>query len=981
MTGRVHVRVQRRLNVELLENRCVLSGISPTTLPIPTVGNPYNVSITDTGAVGGYTLGVTGNLPAGLAVSSGQIGGSINHVQDAGLGETSSGTSQSTKSFATTPISGDTIVVWAWGWNTSAATSSEITCSDTGKNTYTQYGFEDGGVGNGNWSSIFVATGITGATNFSDTIHVSGIPSGNIVVVASEFSGVVGVDTKGVNSGTTTAPNVSATTSNANDLLCSVMACDNTKDPATVTTPSGWTQTGVVTNGNDYEVGQAIWRVVNGATTYSAQWNNIGTIAWGTGIVALEGSASGGGSLSGVPTSAGTSTFTIKGTDTAGHVASQQYTLTVNPAIVVSPTTLPSGTSGKSYSATFTASGGSGSGYTYSESGSLPSGMTFHNGTLAGTPTQSGSFAVVVTASDSNNATGSVTDVLTVRSASKTLTISPTTLPGATAATTYRATVTASGGSGAYTFTVTAGSLPSWLALNATTGVLSGMPTSMGSSSFTVTASDNQNSGLTGSQSYTLAVSAANSLSLSPSALPGATANSAFSAALSAIGGSGNYSYSVTAGSLPSWLVLNASTGVLSGTPTATGTSSFTVTATDSQISGLSGHQAYSLSVAPAASLTLSPATVPGGTLSSPYSATLTATGGSGNYTFAVTSGSLPSGLALNATSGVLSGTPTAAGTSSFAVTASDGSITGLSGSQNYTLAVSSATNPTRPQPTSLNTSSSQYQNLVADFPLWITSSTANTLDYGPHGLVGTPTNIQTHTDPTMGNVFDAGSSASNFAIPYSTYLDFAYPNDTAQPFTISTWVNVSIRSSSLTDSDNPPNMYVVTFDANDGASYPGYGFGAASTFANNGPITSEFDVDGHEAQASMFGSSIINDGQWHLLVATYTPASSTARPTSTGNIYIDGVLDGTSKSMAELESPTVDNPKNLLNPFSMYIGADDDGHSNAWQGMFCDLRFYDTALNATQIGAMYAPATRWQLYQPGTNGGSARGGCSIGLH
>ena len=412
--------------------------------------------------------------------------------------------------------------------------------------------------------------------------------------------------------------------------------------------------------------------------------------------------------------------------------------------------------------------------------------------------------------------------------------------------------------------------------------------------------------------------------------------------------------------------------GVLSGTPTTTGTSSFTVTATDSKNSGLTGSQAYTLAVNPASSLTVSRATLPNATANIAYSSTLTAMGGSGTYTFAVSSGSLPSWLALNATTGVLSGTPTTTGTSTFTITATDSHIGGLTGSRAYTLTVGTPANPPRPQPTTLNTASSQYQNLVAVFPLWVTSSTADTLDYGPHGLVGTPTNVQVHTDPVMGNVFYASGSASNFAVPYNTYLDFAYPNDAAQPFTISCWVNITIPSTSLTTSDNPANMYVVTFDANDAASYPGYGLGAAATLAANGPITSELDVDGHEAQATMFGSSVINDGKWHLLVATYTPASSTVRPTSTGNIYIDGVLDSTSNSMAELESPTVDSPGGLLNPFSMYVGTDDDGHSNAWQGMFCDLRFYNAALSATQIAAMYAPATRWQLYTPAGSGMSS---------
>src|SRR5208282_1811715 len=100
-----------------------------------------------------------------------------------------------------------------------------------------------------------------------------------------------------------------------------------------------------------------------------------------------------------------------------------------------------------------------------------------------------------------------------------------------------------------------------------------------------------------------------------------ATANSPYSAALSATGGSGTYTFAVSAGSLPAWLALNASTGVLSGTPTTTGSSSFTITATDSNNSALTGSKAYTLTVNAASSLTVSPATLAAATANSPYSA------------------------------------------------------------------------------------------------------------------------------------------------------------------------------------------------------------------------------------------------------------------------------------------------------------------------------------------------------------------------
>ena len=628
-----NVNVHRRLTLEILEDRTTPSAITPATLPIPTVGNLYNVSIADTGATGTYTLSESGALPAGLTFTGGQTGSQITHVQDAGLGETSSGTSQSTTSFAKTPVTGDAIIVWAWGWNNATVTAAEVTCTDTGKDSYTQYGFVDGGTSNGNWSCLFVASNVTGAANFKDTINLSGVPNGNIAVVASEFSGVAGVDATGTNSGTTAAPSIKTTTSNTNDVLCAIMASNNTKNPATVTTPSGWTQTGVVTDGNSYEVGQAIYRVVTSTNTYTAQWNNIGTTAWGTGIVVLKGSAASSGSLSGTPTTAGTSTFTITGTDSAGNVASQQYSLTVNPVIVVSQTTLPVGISGQGYSATFTATGGSGSGYTLGETGTLPTGLAFSDGTLSGTPTQAGSFAITVTATDSNGATGSVTDTLTVNPATSSLTLSPTTLP--------------------------------------------------------------------------------NAVANSPYSYHGDR--------------DGRFGFLHLQGQLrePSFVVgLEREHG------------SAERHADHHRHVRLHHHCDRQQDL-------------------------------------------------------------------------------GLTGSQAYTLTVGTSANPARPQPTTLNTASSQYQNLVAVFPLWITSSTADTLDYGPHGLVGTPTNIQVHTDPIMGNVFYASGSARNFAVPYNTYLDFAYPNDTAQPFTVSCWVNITIPSTSLTNANNPPNMYAWTFDTN----------------------------------------------------------------------------------------------------------------------------------------------------------------------
>jgi hypothetical protein len=89
--------------------------------------------------------------------------------------------------------------------------------------------------------------------------------------------------------------------------------------------------------------------------------------------------------------------------------------------------------------------------------------------------------------------------------------------------------------------------------------------------------------------------------------------------------------------------------------------------------------------IAPYAALTVNPATVPGGTNAVAYSQTLTGAGGTGLYSFTVASGTLPTGLALS-TSGQLSGTPTAPGSSTFTVQANDAN--GNTGTRSYTLVI-----------------------------------------------------------------------------------------------------------------------------------------------------------------------------------------------------------------------------------------------------------------------------------------------------
>lgn len=179
-----------------------------------------------------------------------------------------------------------------------------------------------------------------------------------------------------------------------------------------------------------------------------------------------------------------------------------------NP-INLSPTAMATGKVGTAYNQTLTASGGVGP-YDFAVTfGVLPAGLTLgEDGVLAGTPTASGTANFIVRATDAMGCIGTRTYALTVNAAGcPTISLSPGTLPDATVNEAYTTTVSGSGGSSPYTFTLEAGStLPAGLSLSAT-GTLSGTPTATGSSSFTVRATDAN--GCAGAASCTLMVNSA----------------------------------------------------------------------------------------------------------------------------------------------------------------------------------------------------------------------------------------------------------------------------------------------------------------------------------------------------------------------------------------------------------------------------------------------------------------------------------------
>src|SRR4051794_17118192 len=238
------------------------------------------------------------------------------------------------------------------------------------------------------------------------------------------------------------------------------------------------------------------------------------------------------GVLAGTPPAAGSFFFRATVTDSASQSQSGDFTLIVNPTLVINPQGLPDGRRGTPYTSgvTLSSTGGQLPVTWALASGSFPPGMTLSSGgTLGGTPTSSGTFNFVVQATDAGS--GSANQVktqsfsITVVEPLTITTNSP--LPSAIVNTTYSQQLTAAGGTGPYfTWSITGGALPNGLSIDQFNGFISGAPTVAGTFNFTATVQDSSNQ--SASKPFVLTVSPALTITTG-SPLPNGTGGAAYS--------------------------------------------------------------------------------------------------------------------------------------------------------------------------------------------------------------------------------------------------------------------------------------------------------------------------------------------------------------------------------------------------------------------------------------------------------------------
>ena len=700
-----------------------LLAITTTSLPGGKAGVPYSANVAASGGLAPYSWNLTGGvLPPGLILST-----------PGGI----SGTPTTAGSFTFTLQVSDS------GGGSSSQTYAVSMAVATVPLSITTTSLPNGTVGTA-YSSSVSATG--GTSPYAWAVSAGALPAG---LTLSSGGGI---------SGTPTAAGSSTFILKVTD---STGATSSQTYAVSVAAPAVVITTTSLPNGTTGTAYSSSVSATGGTSPYT--WSvSAGALPAGLAL-------SSGGGISGTPTAAGSSTFTLKVTDSIGGTNSQSFTVSIVAGVIITSTSLPNGTTGVAYNVMLAATGGTAP-YSWSlASGLLPTGvgLSTTTGMISGTPTTIGSYNVTVKVTDAARVVASASFVFAVAAS---LTITTTSLPSGTVGVAYNTTLAPTGGTAPYSWTVASGQLPPGLALG-TSGSITGTPSSAGSYTFTAQVTDSASPQSTASETLSINVNITTQVTDDfdrPSLGPNWTTafgtiilvNNAYtsnqpnypqdSAAFwNANSFTANH-YSQATLNLPdntSYAGVLVRGGVNSGyfcyganqflflqkrvagvQTTLASTNSYVfqsgdvmrldvygttlrclingvvkLTATDSDLSsgspGISGLYATQTTTGDnwtagdwtGGPVTITPTVLPNPLINSPYSQPLIAANGAPPYTWAVMAGTLPTGLALNSSTGLLSGTPTTLGTFAFTMLVADSSFPQKSATIDFSIVVSTS--------------------------------------------------------------------------------------------------------------------------------------------------------------------------------------------------------------------------------------------------------------------------------------------------
>lgn len=889
------------------------TGTVPST---GTYGVAFSGSAAATGGAGALTYTISaGALPPDLTLdaSNGSIAGTPDKASDVG---SFNFTVQAADAYGDSATQSYSLTI---SYPVMSVTTSTLPAGYVG-GTYTQ--------------TSLAATGGTGvSTNYSwQLTGGTSLPGGLSLSTAGVISGtLLNSDTAGTVNFTVQVTDTVAKISGTANLSIDVK-------PGVSITTATTLPTGYV--GSNYS--QQLAATGGSGTGYTWSVNSGSTLPGGLTLSA-------GGLLSGSPTTAGSPTFNLTVTDSLGNTASATFSLTISPGVSVTPPTLTPAYPGVLYtSAAFSAMGGSGTGYTWSwaaASGStLPSGLSINSstGVISGTPVNSGTSSVVssvvVTAKDSVGNTGSVTVSITVEATLAVTT--PTTLPAGTVSVAYSQTLAASGGSGTgYSWTTDAAGTTSLTSVGlslGTNGTVSGSSPTLGTATFTATVSDSE--GHTGSATFTVTIN--NQLKINQTTLPAGNAGSSYSQTLTASGGSGSgYTFSATNSNLSTFGLTLAADGSITGTPSQSGTVSFTANVKDS--ANNTATQALTITVYSALLLPApNPSSLPSGYTNVAYSGSVAGSGGSGSLSIAVTTALTPAnGTLATGVSGAtvnVSGTPTTATLESFGVTLTD-TKTSNTISQAYTIDVTTPTPVTLPSPN----------------PSSLPAATVNQAYTGSISVSG---GVPPYTWSVNGTSIP--TNGSQVAISNGIYVS----NDGSGVLS----VGGTPTSATTVDLTN-----VKVTDAASSSATQSYTIAVSSTFTVSGQISLTHNCGGTSPNLSIFTVTITNGSNFTQQTTTDSSGNYTFSGVPNGTYTITPSLTTSGPSVvfypAAQQNVTVNNVDVYGESFAVALGYTVSGTAN-YSGTTTSGRLYLLLVN-TSCGGPGGNGT--SIAYPFTSGGS----------